>query len=643
MPHRPAFLHIGQTWIFYVLAAVAVGLFIGGLVIYVMLWRRVGKDSEVNFSWMAAKETLLDTILGRRLFRADVAAGIMHIFIFWGFSVLFLGTVLLSVHHYVAEFLRGSNYLVFSFAMELAGLILTAGLLWAGVRRYIQRIPRLETKGEDALVLVWLLVVVISGFLLEALRLASEQPPWRDWSFAGNMLSNVFSASTASTLYPFVWWGHAVVSLGLIAVIPFTKLFHMLGAPVSVYLQKAAVASSGVNDEGEGRLELKDLVFFDACMRCGRCVDACPSAGAGEPFAPRDFVQAMRRALWEEHSPVGDVRFLYRGTAEMPEEKLWYCTTCRACLEVCPIYGATFEQVIRKRVEAIEEGTRVPQLLIQTLERLYKYNNPWEASKKKRAAWAKDLDLIEITKSPERTDICYFVGCTTSFDTRAQDIARSFTRILQISNINFGIFGKKEPCCGDIARRVGELGLFQEQMEDCAELFEKYEISEVVTSSPHCFHTFRNDYPQGHFRARHYSMLLDELISAGKLRLEKAINATVTYHDPCYLGRYNRIFEEPRRVISAIPGISFKEMAHHGPDSLCCGGGGGRMWQEDLDAEVKMSEIRIREAYETGAQILITACPLCLIMLEDARKVQGLEDELKVMDLNELVLMAIGE
>jgi len=245
--------------------------------------------------------------------------------------------------------------------------------------------------------------------------------------------------------------------------------------------------------------------------------------------------------------------------------------------------------------------------------------------------------VVDLTKRGAEADLCYFVGCTTSFDDTAQVIARSFSKILQTAGVSFGILGKKEPCCGDIARRVGELGLFEEQTEGCLDLFDKYDITDLATSSPHCFHTFKNEYPEAPFRARHYTLVLRDLLANGRLRFKKGVEATVTYHDPCYLGRHNQIFDEPREIIHSIPGLRMVEMAHHRADSLCCGGGGGRMWQ-DLNGEVKMSEVRLREAEATGAEILITACPLCLIMLEDARKVVGLKEPFRVMDLNEVVL-----
>ncbi len=305
---------------------------------------------------------------------------------------------MLAVHHYVFSFLTGSAYLIFSLIMEVAGLMLLSGILWALIRRYLQRVSRLERRLEDAIVPLWLLLIVLSGFVLEGARLSAQQPAWAAWSFAGWWVSGLFTPATAEANYPFLWWLHTLLCLGFIAVIPYTKLFHVLGAPASIYFQDASETKVLGMEDGAGEFDLGDAIFFDGCMRCGRCVAACPSAGAGEPFAPRDFVQAMRHALWQKHSPVGDIRFMSRNEPIKVDENFWYCTTCRACLEVCPVYGAAFEAVTRKRVLAVEEGTLVPPLMSQTLEKLFKYNNPWESSKSKRGAWAKELDLTDLTK-----------------------------------------------------------------------------------------------------------------------------------------------------------------------------------------------------------------------------------------------------
>jgi Fe-S oxidoreductase/nitrate reductase gamma subunit len=637
--HRVIYWQIEGVWIFYVLAGLATLLFLGGVLAHLWTWRKNAGSLKVPFSSVAVKRTILDTFLGRRLFQGDLAAGIMHLFLFWGFTALFIGTALLSIHEWLFSFLTGSAYLVFSLAMEIGGIVLLAGILWALIRRYIQRVQRLERRLEDALVPAWLLLVALSGFIVEALRLTSQQPQWGIWSFGGWWMGSLLSAGMGKDLYPYLWWGHALLSLSFIAVIPFTKLFHILGAPPAIYFEDSGKTAILDVEQGAGSFDLGEAVFFDACMRCGRCVEVCPSAGAGEPFDPRDFVQVMRHALWQEDFPGGDIRFLIRGEESRVDEWIWRCTTCRACLEVCPVYGATFDAVGKKRVLAVEEGN-VPTLMNQTLERLFKYDNPWESSKRKRGSWAEGLDLIDLTRGEAEADFCYFVGCTTPFDDTTQGIALSFSKVLESAGVHFRILGKEEPCCGHIARRVGEAGLFVEQMEKCLDILDTYGITDVVTSSPHCFHTLHNEYPEGHFRVRHYALVLRELIGSGKLRFKNRLETTVTYHDPCYLGRYNRIFDEPREVITTIPGLNLVEMAHHKANSLCCGGGGGRMWQE-LDGEVKMSSVRIREAEATGAQILVTACPLCRIMLEDARKAAGLNEALRVMDLSELVLQAL--
>ena len=643
-PERAFFWKIEGVWLFYTAAFLAVGLFLIGVAAYIYVWLKSTPKYKIIFSRQALKQTLLDTFLGLRVFKGDLSAGIMHSALFWGFVILFIGTCLLMIHEYLYSFLKGKNHLLFEVSMEVGGLVLLAGIIWALVRRYVQRVSRLERRLEDGLVPLGLLMVVLSGFALEALRLASQKPAWGHWSFAGAWAAGFISDSAAESVYPYFWWGHALLSLGFIAVIPFTKLFHMVGGPAALFLHHSENGSKEaalLSEEQNDAWNMGDVVFFDACMRCGRCAQACPSTGAGEPFTPRDFIQATRKALWQEHSPKGDIRFLTHNR-EIDRLAAWYCTTCAACLEVCPIYGAAFKFTAKKRTALIIEGKEVPDLMNQTLERVFHYENPWVSSKRERGVWAKGLDVPALSPGGEGAPLCYFVGCTTSFDARAQGIAKSFSAILKRSRVRFGILGEKEPCCGDLPRVVGETGLFQEKMENCGILFEKNHIEEVVTSSPHCFHTFLNEYAGRAFRVRHYVSVLKELIADGRLQLKKPMKFFVTYHDPCYLGRHNRIFDEPREIIRAIPDIQLVEMAHHGSDSLCCGAGGGRMWQgNELHGEARMSEIRIREAHATGAEILITACPLCLIMLEDALKTLGLENKLRIMDLNELVLEAL--
>lgn len=657
---RIHFWEINTVWLFYVLAGMTVVIFLIGLFFHASIWLAGLKRDKFNFSTAGVINLLKDGLLGKRIFKGDLTAGLMHLFIMWGFIGLFVGTVLSTTDYWLIHFLSGDIYLIYSFCLEILGLMLIVGLFMALIRRYIAKVSRLNNTSQDLWILILLLASVLTGFLVEGIRLAVQRPEWGGYSFAGLIFSSLLSSKDrATSLYPFMWWLHALISLGLVAYFPFSKLFHSLAAPFNIYLapQPAPVILTEDRLSEELEFPFRDMIDFSACTNCGRCNEVCPSTSAMEPFSPREFIAQANEYTKLKFNPLNRIKWfrerLIKAISEEPKispEQIWYCTTCRACLEVCPVYIGAFEPIRRVRISEIEEGSRVPSLLIQSLETLYKYNNPWESSKKKRGEWPGDLNVPDLTKGAQ-ADLCYFVGCTTSIDTRAQDLARAFVKIMTHAGINFGTLGQKETCCGDIARRVGEDGLFEEQMEKTLALFAKHGITEVVTSSPHCFNAFGNDYPgyqdlktpeeRVPFRVRHYTQLLEELMDRGLIKPVKSLDLKVTYHDPCYLGRYNHIYEGPRRIIRSIPGLELVEMAHFGPDSLCCGGGGGRMWEE-LEDEQKLSEVRIREAADTGASVVVTACPYCLIMLEDALKTADLEDRLRVMDLNELITEALG-
>jgi Fe-S oxidoreductase/nitrate reductase gamma subunit len=657
---RIHFWGIDAIALFYTLAGISVVIFLIGVYFRISIWVAGTNNLKPNLSTSGIINLLKDGLFGRRIFKGDVYAGLMHIFIMWGFIGLFLGTALSTTDYWLIHYLSGNTYIAYSFCLEVLGIILIAGLLMALIRRYVIRAPRLDNRPQDLWILVLVLAAVLTGFLVEGARLAVNMPEWEAYSFVGVLFSYIMqSKGQTDALYPFIWWLHVLVSLFLIAYFPFSKLFHSLAAPVNIYLAPQPMPVMSDEDKTSEGLEFsfRDMINFSACTKCGRCNEICPSTSALEPFSPREFIAQANEYTKIKFNPLSRVKWfrerLLRSISAAPEispEQIWYCTTCRACLEVCPVYIGAFEPIRRVRTAEIEEGSRVPPLLTKSLETLYMFDNPWERSKKKRSEWPGGLTVPDLTEGA-KADLCYFVGCTTSFDTRAQKLARAFVKIMTHSVVSFGTLGQKETCCGDIARRVGEEGLFEEQVKKTTDLFKGYGITDLVTSSPHCFNLFKNEYPvcqvlktPGNgkpFRVRHYTQLLDELTERDMIKPLKPLNIKVTYHDPCYLGRYNNIYESPRRVIRSIPGISLVEMAHFGPDSLCCGGGGGRMWQE-LEGEKKLSEVRIREAVDTGSDVVVTACPYCLIMLEDALKTADLEGKIRVMDLNELVTESLG-
>ncbi len=669
---RIHFWGISAVPVFYALAAISIIVFAVGVYLRVSVWLGARNGRSVRAGRAGWARLLADGLLGRRIFKGDLTAGAMHLLIMWGFAGLFVGTVLSTIDHWIAHFLVGDTYRVFSLCMEVFGLMLIAGLVIAGLRRYVVRVRRLDNQPRDLWVLVLLAAAVITGFFVEGARLAYEAPSWESFSFGGMGLSHLLtSPSAAEALYPYLWWLHAVISLGLVGYFPFSKLLHSLAAPVNIVVAGAgtarrtgspddehdAITGEAADDDGLAsapRFTFADRVAFSACTRCGRCEQVCPSASAEEPFSPREFSAQAEAFTTAADSPLARLRRRPDGSAEREAaaprivlEQIWYCTTCRACLEACPVYIGALEPISRVRMAEIEDGSRVSPLLVNALETLYRFDNPWEPSKRKRAEWPAGLEVPDLTAGAE-ADLCYWVGCTTSFDTRAQKLARAFVRILGHAKVSFATLGQKECCCGDIARRIGETGLFEEGVEKTSNLLDKYGVTDLVTSSPHCYSLIKNEYPAAvdgaqpaSLRVRHYSQLLEELVSQGRLSLRSPEPRVVTYHDPCYLGRYNGVYGAPRAVIRAIGGVELVEMPRNRSDSLCCGGGGGRMWQE-LEGEKKLGEVRVREAAATGADTLVTACPYCLIMLEDAVKTADLESSLRVMDLNELVAESLG-
>ncbi|MFH1058904.1 MAG: heterodisulfide reductase-related iron-sulfur binding cluster [Pseudomonadota bacterium] len=657
MIQRVPFWNIEAAWLLYLLAAIALAVCALGCWVNLARWRP--GFTWGAWSWPRLRAALADALIGRRLWRGDPAAGLMHALIFLGFLGLVLATALVAVDHYLVGFLRGRAYLIASALFDACGLALVLGLAWALWRRYVQRVPRLMRSWRDALIPAWLFTIASSGFLVEAARIAASGVEWERWSFAGWWLGGFFNPAAAATAHLSLWWLHAALSLGLIAWLPFSRLFHALAAPVNLAFQDEPLALPVLDLPPDQAREFshRHFMFLDACSRCGRCDDACPSARAGEPLSPRAFLQNARTYVRLKYNLLARIPWLQARLRQalmsrptIAPEQAWYCTSCRACQEVCPVQAAPFELIRQVRSALVEQGSTVPPLLGAALERLMKYANPWLAKKGQKAAWAKGLNLPDLAKGDEAA-LLYFVGCTTSLDTRAQGLARALTAVLGHCGVDFGTLGKAEPCCGDIARRVGENGLFDEQREELMALLADLGVQEVVASSPHCYVNLSQAYAQAWscsgqagalpFRTRHYSQLLCQLVDEGRLKFERPLPLKVTYHDPCYLARHAGVIAEPRRVLAAIPGVELVEMAEHGRNGLCCGGGGGRMWHE-LPGQGHLARARLEQAVATGAQVLVTACPLCLIMLEDARKAGGFEDRLVVRDLNELAAQALG-
>ena len=386
--------------------------------------------------------------------------------------------------------------------------------------------------------------------------------------------------------------------------------------------------------EREFRISPEEVSTFnkaERCIMCGACYSACPVISLDKGFVgPHAMLKLFLR--------VSDTRDSAPGKHMLDIATVWDCTTCYTCDAQCPkdLYPGQVSKTLRSLL--VEEG-KVPRTLGTALTSTFRNKNPFEMVHAERLAWAKDLTLRNALVEP--VDALYFVCCLTCYDSRAQKIAQAMMAAMNAAGIILGTLGSEEACCGSEMRRMGEMGLFEMMVEERNETLMAAQTRQMVTNSPHCFDVYRNHYPDIDFNTEHYTQYVARLIADGRLTFEGHVRTRVTYHDPCYLGIQNKVFVEPRIILQSIPGVELVEMERSREKSLCCGGGGGRMWFEGHNSGVHLSHERVREAVATGAQILATACPFCLNMLDDAVKILGLDDQIEVKDIMELVVEAI--
>lgn len=355
------------------------------------------------------------------------------------------------------------------------------------------------------------------------------------------------------------------------------------------------------------------------CIQCGKCTGGCPISTISPHFN-------IRRFIYEALNSNGEA-IAYQ------HESLWDCSTCKACVKRCPKKIDHTDFLVSMRSVLVEDG-QLPPKIRDVLKSISVRGNPWNIGQEKRSEWAQGLNIKSITDA----EILYYVGCTPAFDPRLQKVAISLATALTKGGVNFGILGNDEVCCGNEIRRMGDIWSFDALKEMNLEMFKQFPIKQIITTSPHCYNTFKNEYPELSVDIKHYTQVVYDLIKKKKLKFTKALEKTVTYHDPCFLGRQNQIFDEPRAILKSIPGLRFVEMDRAQERSLCCEGGGGRMWIEAHEAKERTAMIRVQDALDHGAEILATACPFCILTLEDAVKSSGFEDRIKICDIMELVI-----
>ncbi len=656
VPFRDTFWNV-PTWaqfLLYTLSVVAVGVFALGLWQRVALWRE-GKPERRWERWPERVRLLLRHAVLQQRTLTQRYPGVMHALMFWGFCVLFLGTVLATLDYDVAmplgvKLLRGPFYLAYELSLDFFGLFFVIGLGLALYRRFGVRPARLDPTPHFALVLALLFAINVTGFVLEACRLAVTQPWWGRWSPVGWALGRAFLAAGMTEpalrgLHLGTWIFHFVVSFLFIAIIPYSYFVHLVTTPLNIFFARLRPQGEllpildieEAESLGVSRMEefsWKRRLDFDACTMCGRCQAACPAYLAGTPLNPKQIILKLRDLM---HHPDG--RAIHGDTIAAGE--LWACTTCNACVEACPAFIEILDTIVDlRRYLALSEGA-LPPTAGTSLQNMQRSGNPWGLAAADRLAWAQGLELPRLEAGQE-VEYLYWVGCSASYDRRNQSIARAVVKILRAAGVSFAVMAE-EKCNGDAARRLGEEYTYQTLATENVENLKRYRFRKVITACPHCFNTLGNEYRQfgGTFEVRHHSVVIAELIRDGRLRLTRPREELITYHDSCYLGRFNGLFDAPRESLASIPGLRLTEMPRSRNKGLCCGGGGGHMWME-VRGERRINEIRVEEALATEATTVGTACPFCMAMVDLGRKVKGAEDRLQVKDISELVAEALA-
>ena len=644
-------------------------LFVFGFGSHFRLWK-LGQPDDRSGDWLnRLMTTLAVAVANVRIIRGkELYPGIMHALIFGGAAILILGKII-RLFSYLTGITNPpqSVYLYASWVSEVGAVLLLIGGLMAVFRRYVIRPPRLDNKPEDSLIYVWVFLIVLTGLMVKGYRIASSEViavDWAMWSPVGYLLSHIFPTFVVEARNEILVWHRAIIHtvpavilLGYIWVNR-SRLQHMLLSPLNIFCRslKPKGALTPIDFEttelfGVSKIEdftWKQLLDLDACTRCGRCQDACPAYFSGKALNPKQVILDLKDHLYEVYplplstKPVESRKDMI--SEVITEEVLWDCTTCRACVQACPVYIEHVDKIIDMRRNLAMERSQLPESAQDALKSLGAREHPWRGTTATRTDWAEGLE-IKVLSDDSDIDVLYWVGCTAALEDRNMKVAMATAKVLRAAGVNFGILGIEESCCGDPARRMGDEYLFQTLCQKNIEILKGYDVKRIVTTCPHCFNTLKHEYPQfgGNFEVIHHTQLIAELIRNEKLEIGKATGGKrAAYHDSCYLGRYNDIYQEPRDILSAIGGIQAAELPRNGTRSFCCGGGGGHMWMEE-EPDKRVSERRVDEIIQTKVDVVATACPYCLTMFEDGVKAKGAEESLQAKDLSELVAEALGK
>jgi len=667
-PTRLIFGNIKGGSAIYAFTIIMAIVFAWGCYRHYRLWRLGKPAARLDHPWQRVK-ALFGHGFGHERLIKDPYPGLMHLLIFSAFVMEFIGTSLIALQvDFGRLFLWGDFYLVYSLVLDVFGVLALVGLAMAAERRYLRKEPRLTHTPDDGVTLLLLFLVFFTGFLVEGMRMGAtemhQHPDWAIWSPGGLALAKLaavggFTETTFLSWHRFWWWFHMVLIFGFLAYIPYSpKLFHMLSAPINAFLSdlKPKGVLESISDfetaESFGAGQLRDftwkqLLDLDACTACGRCQAQCPAYNSGKPLSPKDVILDLRnymhavgpqllkaasKAVDNGRQMVGDV---------IHDDTLWACTTCGACVQECPVMIEHIDTIVDMRRHLVLNEARIPESVEQALRSMEQRLHPWRGTQYTRTTWMEGLD-IPLLSEKGSAEYLLWVGCTGALMERNVKVTQALATVLKAAAVDFAVLGEEEVCTGDPARRLGNEYLFQTLAQRNIETLRQYGVKKILTQCPHCFNTLLHEYPDfgGEFEVIHHTQFVAQLLHEGKLRLTKPIPQTITYHDSCYLGRHNGIYEAPREALRHVPGVTLVEMEHNRERGLCCGAGGGHAWMDE-NSPRKVNFMRTEEAVRVKAEVIGSACPFCLQMFEDGIRGVHAEESLAVRDLVEIVAKAL--
>jgi Fe-S oxidoreductase/nitrate reductase gamma subunit len=659
VPTREIFWNVDGGWLVYPLTAVVLAVLALGLREPYARWRR-GRPEAPPAPLAARLRSLLLYALGQARVVRDPFAGVCHVALYSGFLVLFLGTLMIAVQEDLrVPFLRGDFYLFYSLFLDLFGLVALVGLAGLAWRRYVLRPAQLDSGWDDALALALLAAILVGGYVLEGLRIAATElgphPDWARWSPVGAAVAHGVLALGAPpdalrAWHKIAWWSHALLAFAWMGLLGWTKMRHVLlaptraalGSPRPLGVLRPITDFKDAAQLGVGRLadlSARQRLSADTCIHAGRCQAACPAYASGKPLNPKALIvglQELGRAAGRDPA-LADAPLTER---VLSEAGVWACTACGACSYHCPVLVEPLDVIMEMRRDLVLRQNRLPESALPALMSLQRRGHPWVGTRLSRTDWAEGLGVPTLDEAPD-AEVLLWVGCTNALVERNVRVTRAVAQLLQRAGVRFAILGPDETCTGDPARRLGNELLFQQLARKNIATFERYGVRRILTLCPHCFNTLSREYPAlgGHYEVLHHAAYLADLVRAGRLPLPGAVARTVTYHDPCFLGRYHGIYDPPRMALDAVPGLRRVEMGRCREHSFCCGAGGGHAFLEERGGE-RINRLRTREAVGTGAEVIAAACPFCLQMFEEGLGAESAGRPMAALDVAEVLWQA---